>query len=205
MKIEKDKVVVLTYDLEVDGKIADRATEERPLDYIHGTHMLLPRFESELEGKEPGDTFAFTISPEDAYGPYEEKHCFDIPKSSFEVDGKVREDLLVPGNYIPMINSSGHVVKGRIVEIKEETVTMDFNHPMAGKTLNFKGKIVSVRDSTAKERLEGLHGEYLPPEEHHCCHGKGKCHHGKGEGCHHGDGEGCCHGDDEGCCHDKEQ
>ena len=89
-------------------------------------------------------------------------------------------------------------------------VLMDFNHPMAGKVLHFTGTILSMRDATEKELAEGLHGEFLPPEERpHCCHGKGRCHHGEGEKghCHHGEGkhgEGeCCHGDGEKdhCCH----
>ena len=70
------------------------------------------------------------------------------------------------------------------------------NHPMAGKTLNFTGKIVSVRDATEKELREGLHGEYLPREEERCCHGKGRCH--KDDPDHE-----CCHKDDPDheCCH----
>lgn len=66
MKVQKNNVVELTYELIVDGKLADKATQERPLGYIHGTHMLLPKFESEVEGKEPGDEFAFTLTPEEA-------------------------------------------------------------------------------------------------------------------------------------------
>ena len=63
MEIGTDKVVELSYELEVDGKVVDRAGEERPLDYIHGTRMLLPKFESELEGKTAGDLFEFTLTP----------------------------------------------------------------------------------------------------------------------------------------------
>lgn len=209
MKIEKNKVVGVSYTLIVDGQVADKATEEKPLEYIHGTNMLIPRFEHEIEGKEPGEDFAFVVSPEEGYGTYDQKFCFDIPKSSFEIDGKVREDLLVVGNFIPMMNTSGHVVNGKIKEIKENEVTMDFNHPMAGKTLNFSGKVISVREATQKELTEGLHGEYLPEEECECCHGHHHDHK-DGECCHghhhdHKDGE-CCHGhnhkDGECCCKD---
>ena len=62
MKIENNKVVELTYELTVDGKVVDKA-ETKPLDYIHGTHMLLPKFETEIEGLEPGSEFAFTLTP----------------------------------------------------------------------------------------------------------------------------------------------
>ena len=204
MKIEAKKVVAISYEVEVEGEVVDRATEEKPLDYIQGTNMIIPRLEAELEGKEEGGSFSCTIAPEDAYGEYDLKKVFDIPKSSFEFKGKLREDLMEVGRYIPMLNSAGEVCHGMVVEVKEDKVTMDFNAPMAGKTLVFSGKILSVRDATEKELTEGLHGEFLPPEEGCHCHGGCHGHHGDGEGCHHGDGEGCCHGEGHGdgeCCH----
>ena len=191
MKIEKNKVAVVTYELEVDGKTVDRATREKPLEYIHGMHMLIPKFEAEVAGLAEGEAFAFTIAPEEGYGPYEEKRKFDVPKSAFTVNGELREDLMQPGRTVPMLNASGHVVNATIVAVKEDAVTLDFNHPMAGKTLHFRGEVVSVRDATGKELTEGLHGEFLPPEEGCHCHGKGH-----GGGCCHGEGhgDGCCHG-----------
>ncbi|MBO4757034.1 MAG: FKBP-type peptidyl-prolyl cis-trans isomerase [Bacteroidales bacterium] len=217
MKIEAMKVVAISYEVEVEGEVVDRATEEKPLDYIQGMRMIIPMLEAELEGKEEGEAFDCTIPPEEAYGEYDLTKVFDIPKSSFEVNGKLREDLLEAGKFIPMLNSAGEVCHGMVVAVKDDKVTMDFNAPMAGKTLHFTGKVVSVRDATEKELTEGLHGEFLPHEGchrhggchgHHdgegCCHGEG---HGDGEGCchgegHHKDGEGCCHGGHgEGCCH----
>lgn len=205
MKIENKKVVELTYELTVDGKVVDRTTEMTgPLDYIHGEHMLLPKFEAELEGLEPESEFAFTLTPEEGYGEYDPKHKFEIPKQSFEIDGKIREDLMQVGKIIPMLNSSGMVVQGLIAAVNDDTVTMDFNHPMAGKTLNFKGKVVSVRDATEKELTEGLHGEFVP-KEGGCCHGGCGCHHEDDDHeCCHGEGHegGCCHGEGhEGECH----
>lgn len=192
MKVDKNNVVALSYTLEVEGQIADSASTEKPLEYIHGTGMLLPKFEAEVDGQEPGETFSFTLSPEEGYGTYNSALCFNIPKSSFEVDGVLREDLLRVGAIIPMYNGQGQVVQGRISEIGDETVLMDFNHPMAGKTLNFCGTVVSVREATAKELEEGLHGEYLPHQGgcggchgkcHGGCHGEGECEGGcKGEG-----------------------
>lgn len=209
MKIQKNTVVELSYEVEAEGQIVDSMTEERPLGYIHGGNMLLPKFEQQLEGQEPGYEFSFSLAPEEAYGTYDEKNVVVIPKTAFMVDGKIHEEVLILGRYIPMYNGAGEVVQGRIIEIMDNDVRMDFNHPMADKTLNFKGKVISVREATDKELKEGLHGEYLPKEEGGCHHCKGHCHHGDGEGCHHGDGEGCCggHGDGEcGCgghCHDE--
>ena len=203
MKIADNRVVVLSYELTAEGKLVDKTEADRPLDYIHGTNMLLPKFEKEIEGMEEGDEFSFVLTPEEGYGEYEPKHKFDIPKDSFEVDGVIRDDLLQIGRVIPLLNSSGMVVRGTVAAIKEDAVTMDFNHPLAGKSLSFKGTVISVREATQKELEEGLHGEYLPHEG--CCHGG--CHHsdedGGGECCHNqGDG-GCCHGhhEDGECCH----
>ena len=215
MKIEKNKVVELAYELTVEGNLADKATSEMPLDYIQGTNMLLPDFEANLEGKEPGDAFEFTLSPEKGYGMPDPGMVLDLPKTAFMLEGRIHEELLVVGKVIPMLNNLGNVVQGTVREVKEDLVTMDFNHPLAGKTLNFSGTVLTVRDATEKELNEGLHGEYLPPEEggHHCCHGKGGCHKGKkeGDGCCH-KGEGGCHKEDDGCgcgqeggCHCEEK
>lgn len=186
----------MTYTLNVDGKIADQATEEKPFDYIHGANMILPKLEEALDGMEPGEEYSTVISAADGYGEYDEKLCFDIPKSSFAIDGKIREDLLVVGNIVPMLDRQGGVVRARIVEIKENDVKVDFNDIMAGKVLNFSGIILSVREATDKELTEGLHGEFLPKE--HCCHGKCKNKGGEGHECHCHDGEEAheCH------CHD---
>ena len=187
MKVDKEKVVAVSYELEVEGKIADKAVSEAPLEYIHGTGMLLPKFEAALAGKVAGDPFEFTLTPEVGYGTYNPGYLARIPIEAFMVDGKLAVELLQPGRMLPMLNSDGQVVRGIIVEVGEKEVTMDFNHPMAGKTLHFTGKVESVRDATEKELKEGLHGEYLPPEEgcggcHGGCHGEGECHKGECEG-----------------------
>lgn len=190
MKAEKNKVVAVSYELEVEGKIADKAGSDRPLEYIQGTGMLLPLFEAAVEGKEPGEGFDFILSPADGYGEYNPNFKFDLPKTAFEVEGKLREDLLVVGNIIPMLNAQGQVVQGKIDSIGTDSVKMDFNHPMAGKTLHFTGKVESVREASEKELTEGLHGEYLPREGCGCGHDGCDCGH---DGCDCDSGEGCCH------------
>jgi FKBP-type peptidyl-prolyl cis-trans isomerase SlyD len=192
MKIAQNTVVEFSYDLEVDGQIVDQTTKERPLDYIHGTGSLLPKLEAHIEGMEPGDKFDVTLSPVDGYGKVDPSRIIDLPKTAFEVNGEIREDLLVPGNTIPMMNSMGGVIPGVVIEVTEDSVKMDLNHQMAGKTLHFTGEVISVREATEKELTEGLHGEYV-----HTC-GCGGCH-GHGGDCG-GCDSGC--GDDCGCgCH----
>ena len=195
MKIEQNKVVEFCYELEVDGNVVDHTTEERPLDYIHGTGSLLPKLEAHIEGMEPGAEFDVTLSPADGYGEVDPARIIDLPKAAFEVNGEVREDLLVPGNTIPMMNSMGGVIPGVVLEVSADTVKMDLNHRMAGKTLHFTGKVLTVREATEKELTEGLHGEYV-----HTC-GCGGCHGHDGDcgGC---EGGHCSEEGDCGCgCH----
>ena len=174
MKIGQNKVVGLCYELEVDGEIVDRTTKERPLDYIHGTGALLAKFESGVEGLEPGEKFSFTLTPSEGYGEVDPDRIIDLPKQAFEVNGVIQEGLLVPGTTIPMLNGRGGVVPGKVLEVHQDYVKMDLNSPMAGKTLNFSGEILFVREATEKELHDGLHGENV----HSCCcggHGEGGC------------------------------
>ena len=203
MKITENAVVEFSYELEVDGQVVDHTTKEKPLDYIHGTGSLLPKLEAHIEGMQAGDKFEITLAPADAYGEVDPQRIIDLPKAAFEVNGEVREDLLVPGNTIPMMNSMGGVIPGVVLEVTADSVKMDLNHQMAGKTLHFSGEIISVREATEKELTEGLHGEYV-----HSCGCGGGCH---GSGCHGGecgghDGEcgGCGEGHEGDCgcgCH----
>ena len=220
MKVENNKVVAVSYALEVEGKIADQSAPDRPLEYIHGAGILLPKFEAALLGKEPGDGFDFILSPEDGYGTFDPSYVIDLPKTAFAIDGKIHEELLVVGRTIPMLNQAGQVIQGTVRKVTDNAVSMDFNHPIAGKTLHFTGKVESVRSATDKELTEGLHGEFLPPQEGcggcngggcnkedgGCCgegHGDGECC-GKGEGHGHGDGECCGKGEGHGHgCHKK--
>ena len=201
MKIEKNRVVVLRYKVETDGKVVGSATAQEPFDYIHGTRTILPKLEEALEGLEAEEDFDCTVPPEDAYGAYDLKKVFDVPKSTFVVDGKLREDLLRVGAYIPLLNSAGEVCQGMVVSVGDETVTMDFNPPMAGKTLHFKGTVLSVREATPQELLEGLHGEFLPDDGCGCGCGH---HHHHSHCCGHDDcggDDGCCK--DDACCKDE--
>ena len=192
MKITQNAVVEFCYELEVEGQVVDKTTKEKPLDYIHGTGSLLPKLEAHIEGMQAGDRFDITLAPVDGYGEVDPQRIIDLPKAAFEVNGEVREDLLVPGNTIPMMNSMGGVIPGVVLEVSADSVKMDLNHQMAGKTLHFTGEIVSVREATDKELTEGLHGEYV----HSCGCGGGGCH---GGGCHGGDCGGDCGGHDGDC------
>src|SRR5205085_10475509 len=97
----------------------------------------------------------FSIETEDGYGNKEENAIMKLPMDIFKVDGVVDMSLLQKGKVIPLNDNEGNVLNGVVVSYDAETVTMDFNHPLAGHHLHFSGEIVDVRDATAEELAHG--------------------------------------------------
>ena len=158
MKIGKDKVVSLTYELRLEnaeGEMVQKVEKDRPFVYLFGVGGLLPAFEASLKDKGEGDSFAFGLTSEEACGPIEDEAVIALDKKIFEVDGKMDEELYKVGQVVPMQNDQGQPIHGVILEIAEETVTMDFNHPLAGKDLHFSGDILEVREATEEELEHG--------------------------------------------------
>lgn len=155
MKISTNTFVSLSYDLNVgegeERELMERATEETPLEFIFGTGSMLEAFEKNLDGLSVGDSFSFVLTPEQAYGEYDDEHVVDLPRNIFEVDGKINEEVIFEGNTVPMMDTNGNRLNGSVVAVKDDVVTMDFNHPLAGETLNFSGKVLTVRESTPEE------------------------------------------------------
>jgi FKBP-type peptidyl-prolyl cis-trans isomerase SlyD len=149
MEIGPNKTASLTYVLTLaeDGSEIENVSEENPAPFNFGVNQLLPVFEKNLHGLKSGDSFEFILRAEDAYGPVDPYAIFDIPKDTFEVDGKVDEKMIQLGNKIPMTDDEGNKHLGKIIKIHNESLTMDFNHPLAGKDLLFKGKVLEVVDS----------------------------------------------------------
>ena len=160
MKIGENSYVSLTYDLNVGGEIVDKATAEKPLEFILGIGMLLPAFEEKIKGLKANDKFDFKLDAENAYGNLVAEAVIDLPKSVFMVEGQIDEEMLVVGNHIPMMDNQGNQMVGTVVSVEDESVKMDFNHPMAGKNLHFTGEIVDVREATEvdKAKFMGLGG-----------------------------------------------
>ncbi len=162
MNISKNKVVSLSYELRLDGKdgeIIETVNVDQPMTFIHGNGYLLPEFERNIENMKTGDDFAFLLTCENAYGPAIEDAVVDIPINAFMVDGEIDNDMLFEGNAIPMTDSQGNRLNGIVVEVKDDVVVMDFNHPLAGDDLYFSGTIVEVREATPEELTHGhVHG-----------------------------------------------
>ena len=189
MKIEKNTVVALSYTLYKDnenGEVLEVCKAEKPLEFLFGAGMLLPKFEDNIAGLEVGDDFDFALTPSEAYGERTDEAIVEVPIQVFSIDGAVQKDLLYPGNTIPMRDAQGHPLNGVVVRVEEDSVVMDFNNPLAGVDLFFSGKIESVREATEEELAHGLH------------RGCGGCHCGGESSCNSGDcGSDCGDG---GCC-----
>jgi len=155
MIVEKNKVISLSYELKVEGQTMENVGADAPLQFIFSTGNLLPRFEEYLDGLQIRDSFDFELKSEDAYGPVNKDAIVDVPMKAFEVDGKVDQELLKVGNHIPMLDQSGNRLNGLVVQIDSDLVTMDFNHPLAGNDLHFKGKVEEIREATSDELEHG--------------------------------------------------
>lgn len=151
MKIAKNTFVEVDYKLNVDGQVVDESVPGQPLGFVFGAGFLIPGFERNIEGKKAGDEFEFTLAPEEGYGELHEDMLVDVPKSAFEISGEIEPGLLDIGNEIPMQTADGMRLLGRVVDNEGDNVKMDFNHPMAGKTLNFSGKVIGVREATEED------------------------------------------------------
>ena len=169
--IENLKVVKATYSLFIMGEngqeeLMERATEEAPLVWCHGEHMMLPAFEAAMQGKEVGDEFDFVLKAADAYGEYFPEGLQQLPKKMFfNGDGEFDKERVFVGAIVPMNTVDGQIVKAQVCEVTDDTVTIDLNHPYAGEDLHFTGKILEIRDVTEGE-LKAIRNP----------HGCGKCH-----------------------------
>lgn len=165
MPIAKNNVVFISYQLafpDEDGQpdVVEIVDEKEPMVFIHGLSGLPEAFETNLLGLNEGDTFDFSISAEDAYGNVDPNAIIQLPKSIFQAEDQNADDILQIGNFIPMTDDQGNRMQGLVVSIEGETVTMDFNHPLAEKTLMFQGKILKIREATPDEIAHGhVHGE----------------------------------------------
>ena len=167
MIIDKNKYTAISYSLKVDnaeGEVIETIDADRPLEFIFGIGKLLPAFEENLEGLAKNDNFSFIVPSGASYGEYNEAKIVELNTDMFAHNGETPEGLLILGNQIPMQDGQGNKMTGTVKELKGEIVVLDFNHPLAGKTLFFEGMVESIREATYDE---------LNPPEHSCGCGSG--------------------------------
>ena len=151
-----------TQDKEGKRETVEEATKEQPFQFVSGLGMTLDDFEAQIVPLKKGDKFEFELTPEQAYGEYEQERVIEVPKATFEIDGRLDKQYIYEGAIVPLQNADGQRFNGLIAKIGDTQVTVDLNHPLAGKTLIFAGEIVDMREATKEEitaTLKMLTGE----------------------------------------------
>lgn len=166
MNIDQNHVVAISYTLrEKDSPaVIENVDEKDPFVFLFGAGNLLEKFEANLNGKGIGDSFDFILLAADAYGNLEADAIVDVPIEVFMQDGKLMEDLVIPGRQVRLVDQQGNPLTGMVLERGLEKIKIDFNHPMAGKDLHFTGKVLQVRKAT-QEEID--HGHVHGPGGHH--------------------------------------
>ncbi len=169
MTISEDKVVSLNYYLTASKdkgpeELVEETTKEHPFVFLFGFGGVLPDFESNLFGKSKGDKFDFHVDALGGYGNYEKEYVVKIDREAFIVDGKFDDSRVKVGRDVEMSDADGNPLVGKVIEITDKHVEMDFNHPLAGYDLHFIGEVLDVREAS-KEELE--HGHVHGPGGHH--------------------------------------
>ena len=163
-KVRKDLVVSMEYELKVEDEVIDFSEENDPLDFIQGHGHIIPGLEKAIEGMTVGESKDVFVKAEDAYGPYDPEEFTEVPKSEFP-----EEIPLEIGTEIGIEDENGEELSAFIEEVTLDTITLNFNHPLAGKDLNFKVKIVGIRQPTEEElehdHIHGAHHEHMDEEE----------------------------------------
>ena len=148
--IEKDVVVSLDYVLTVEGEIADSTAGREPLPYLHGHNNLIKGLEDQLLGMKAGEKKAVVVEPADGYGLVDPEAFAEMERNRFPEDFAFEI-----GKTIRLNTGDGRVLSAQIDEIGDEVIKLNFNHPLAGKTLNFDVSIMNMREATEVELAYG--------------------------------------------------
>jgi FKBP-type peptidyl-prolyl cis-trans isomerase SlyD len=154
MLIEKDRVALIHYTLTDDsGQVIDSSAGGQPLAYIHGNGNLVPGLESALEGKASGDKFSITVAPADGYGTRDEQLIQRVPKRSLGGVGEIKKGMQFQAQV------GGGIRVFTVIAVVGDMVTLDGNHALADRNLNFQIEIVEVREASPEELDHGhVHG-----------------------------------------------
>lgn len=138
-KIENGKKVSLAYKLFVNGTLLESSDGKNPFTYLHGQNQIVPGLEKNLMGLHVGDRKTVRVAPEEAYGPVNPKAFEEIAKTKLPSGLKPQKGALMEAR-----NPQGMSMLVKIVEVKEKTVVVDFNHPLAGKELEFQIEVLGI-------------------------------------------------------------
>jgi len=164
MKISQGHLVSLDYVLSIkDGEVVESSEQEGPLEYLHGNGEIPEGLEQALEGKAVGDKIELTLEPQDAFGDYDVEALTTVPRSEFPEDAEIEKDQWIQvGVTLEDEEEEGEFeIEMRIVEIGDEAVVLDANHPLAGKTITYQVEVREFRPATDEEIAEHhVHDEH---------------------------------------------
>lgn len=162
-KIQPGKYVEMVYDLYAvnpDGTetLVHQVDNDDPEKIVFGvTRGVIVPLEQAIVGLTEGQKFNVTVSAEQGFGPHDPEQVATLDKAIFEIEGKFDAEHIVPGAVIPMMTAEGYRINGVVVSVDDKNVVMDFNHPLAGKSVRFDGTVKTVREATPDD-IEPAHG-----------------------------------------------
>ena len=148
-EVAENVVVSMEYTLTVEGEVVDSSKENGPIEFLQGHGNIIPGLESELAGMKAGDSKEVTVDPANGYGELDDEAFQEVARSEFP--DEIKPEL---GMELQM-RQGEQIIEATVVEIGDEIVKLDFNHPLAGKTLNFSVKIADLRTATQEEMDHG--------------------------------------------------
>ena len=183
-----NKYIAVSYKLYTvengEREFVEEATAERPFQFLSGFGVTLEEFEKQVADLAPGADFEFELDKDKAYGDREASRILDLDREMFCINGHFDHENIFVDAIVPLQNEDGNRFYGRVLEITDDKVKMDLNHPLSGKTLCFSGKVIESREAT-KDEIQGFVNRLS----------------GEGCGCGCGDcGGGCDCGDDHHHC-----
>ena len=157
--VQDGQVVSMEYTLKVDGEVLDTSEGVGPLQFLAGYDNIVPGLEREMIGMKIGESKDVVVTPEDGYGEFDDEAFMDVPRSEFPTDMEIEE-----GVELSVTDEDGKNQYARIESLTDESVRLDFNHPLAGAELHFSVKVIALREPT-KEELD--HGHVHEEGHHH--------------------------------------
>jgi FKBP-type peptidyl-prolyl cis-trans isomerase SlyD len=159
-QIEDGVVVTLQYRLTLDDdEIVEESVPDDPLMYLHGYDSIITGLERQLTGLKVGDKKEVIVEPADAYGDYDDEDVDSLPREEFPIEFE-----LVPGMLLEVEDEEGHVLIATVTDFDENTIELDYNHPLAGERLHFDVEVLGLREATPIElehgHVHGAHGHH---------------------------------------------
>jgi len=201
MENKTHRLITVSYELysEENGEqhLIEKTEEQKPMQFYTDCEMALPAFEQEVTKYDTDSDFSFSLPKEQAYGEHDPKSVLALDKETFMHDGVFDTANIYKDAIVPLQNEQGQRFLGKVLDISDDKVTIDLNHPLAGKDLFFRGHIIENREATEEE----VKNFFEQLNQHHC---GGGCGEGCGSGCgcgSHDDNDSGCGGCGCGGCH----